>query len=328
MVLKAAVIGVGYMGRNHARIYAGMDNVELVAVADASEDAAELAKRYKVPFYKDYKEMLEKEKPELLSIAVPTDMHKKVAIDAIEQGANVLLEKPIAKNRAEAENILKAAKEKGVKLMIGHIERFNPAVRELKKRLGEKELGKVYKIEVRRCGPFPTRISDVGVTVDLAVHDIDVINYLLDRPGIKRIKAETEQRVHESHEDLLTALIKYENNALAVLNIDWLTPTKERQISITGERGRFVVDYITQDLYFFENALLNERFEYAGTALGVVEGNSTKFMVPKKEPLLLELEAFVEMVEKEGSNGVSAEDAMLALETAQNILEAAKKKGD
>ncbi len=324
--LKAAVIGAGYMGSNHARVYAGIDNVRLVAIADVRAEAEKAAKRYGAKFYTDYNAMLKAEKPDIVSIAVPTDLHLQVASDSAQAGANLLVEKPIAKTAAEGRELLKVAASAGVAVMVGHTERYNPAVFELKKHLVKKTLGKIYKVEVRRCGPFPERISDVGVAIDLAVHDIDVINYLLNRPKISRIHAEVEQRIHKTHEDLLTALIKFKDSSIAVLNIDWLTPVKERQISITGERGRFLVNYLTQDLYFYENALVPDRFRYAGTSFGVVEGNMTKYLVQKREPLQLEIEAFVNAVRGKPEGVMPAEDAIAALEIAERILEAAGRK--
>lgn len=323
--LKAGVIGVGYMGRNHARVYAEMEDVELVAVADMNGEYGEkLAKKFKVGFYKDYKEMLEREKPDVVSVAVPTELHKEVAIACIEKGVNVLLEKPIAKTIEEGKAILEAAKKNNVKLMVGHIERFNPAVQKLREYVTEKKLGKVYKIDVRRCGPFPVRISDVGVTVDLAVHDIDVINYLFGL-DVERMSAESEQRIHQNHEDMVAALIKLKSGEVAVLNVDWLTPTKIRQLSVIGENGMCVVDYLTQVFYFYENAKHKDRFEYAESAIGVMEGDMKKVFIVKKEPLLVELEAFLDYVRGKSENPLRAEDALKALEFAQEIVEKAKK---
>jgi len=256
-MLKAAVIGVGSMGKNHARIYSEQTNVELVAVSDSDKEQVEkIAKKHGCKAYTDYKELLEKEDLDIVSIVVPTEAHKEVSFDVIEKGINVLVEKPIAKTLEEGKAIIEKAKEKDVKLMVGHIERFNPAVIELKKRLKNNELGKVFKIDVNRVGPFPNRIRDVGVVIDLAVHDLDMIRYVTGSE-VKRLFAETDKKIHTSNEDLLKALIRLENDTLCTLSIDWLTPTKIRKMYVTGEKGMFVVDYLMQKLFFYENAIMN-----------------------------------------------------------------------
>lgn len=318
--LRAGVIGLGYMGRNHARIYADMDNVELCAVCDTDKAAlGKISRRYHAIPYTNYSEMLENEKLDVVSIALPTDLHKEAAIEAMKKGISVLLEKPIASNTRDAKEIVEFANANKAKMMIGHVERFNPAVIELKKMIDAGKLGKVYKIEAYRCGPFPTRISDVGVVVDLAVHDLDVINYLVGLK-IERMHAETERRIHPKHEDLLTALLKLHSNIVVSLNIDWLTPTKIRELRITGEKGMFVANYLTQDIFFYENNMYAGRFDYAETALGVTEGNMTKFMIAKKEPLLAEIESFINYVQKGTKPPVSIEDALKALEVAELLV--------
>ncbi|MBT5924415.1 Gfo/Idh/MocA family oxidoreductase, partial [Candidatus Woesearchaeota archaeon] len=176
---RVGVIGVGLMGRNHARVYADLENVELVAISDPDEVAlTKQANRFGCTKYTNYQDMIEKEKLDIVSIAVPTSLHKQVSFNVIAKGINVLLEKPIAPTIQEAKDIIEFAREKNVKLMIGHIERFNPAIIELKKRLDNNELGKIFKIDVSRVGPYTKRMNDVGVVVDLAVHDLDIIRYI------------------------------------------------------------------------------------------------------------------------------------------------------
>ena len=169
------------MGRNHARVYFNNDAVRLVAVADSSQEQAEkVAQHFHAKAYLDYREMLMGEDIDAVSIAVPTGLHKTVALAALQQGKHVLLEKPIALTEEEAQEIIQTTEQKNLKLMVGHIERFNPAVVELKNRLQQGELGEIYKIDVQRIGPFPSRITDVGVIIDLSVHDLDIISYLIE----------------------------------------------------------------------------------------------------------------------------------------------------
>jgi len=327
MTLKAAVIGVGSMGKNHARVYNELDNVELVAVSDIDKALSDkVASKYKVNSYIDYNELLEKEKPDLVSIVVPTSLHHKVALDVINHGINLLVEKPIASTAEEAEEIIQKASEKKVKLCIGHIERFNPAILELKKRLDAGALGRIYSIQINRVGPFPTRIRDVGVVLDLAVHDLDMMRFLTGSEP-KRIYAETERRIHTEHEDILNGFVKFESKTLGVLNINWLTPTKIRELRVTGEKGMFVANQLTQDLYFYESTeKINNNMSYTDMMMGVSEGNMTTLKINKKEPLVAELSAFAASVQNNSDVPVSGEDGLKALELAKLLIESANKK--
>ncbi len=319
---NAAVIGVGSMGKNHARIYSQMDSVNLVAVSDVNGKLAkDVAGDYYCKAYTNYKQMLKKEHIDFVSVVVPTMYHKDVAIECMKSGKHVLLEKPISDTSKNAREIIKVAKKENVKFTIGHIERFNPAVIELKKRLENNELGKVFSITANRVGPFPTRVRDVGVVIDLAVHDIDIMRYLTNSE-VKRIYAEAERRIHTSHEDLLNGLLKFKNGALGVLSVDWLTPEKIREISIKGERGMFVVKYLTQELLFYENRMMSKNgYSYSDMLMGVTEGDITNIRINKKEPLKSELESFVDCVVNNKQPIVSAEDGLKALEIAEKIIE-------
>ncbi|MBN2459167.1 Gfo/Idh/MocA family oxidoreductase [Candidatus Woesearchaeota archaeon] len=322
-MLKAAVIGIGAMGKNHARIYSDLDGVKLVALCDSSaEHASFLAGKYGCKYYADYKEMLSKEKIDLVSIAVPTSSHKAVALDCIAKKINCLIEKPIAPTLKEAEQIIRAARASKVKLTVGHVERFNPAIIELKKRLDNNEVGRVFKIDANRVGPFPSRIRDVGVVIDLATHDIDIMRYLTGSE-VARLFAETEQKIHTSNEDLLSGILKFKNNAICNFNINWLTPTKIRKLYVTGEKGMFVVNYLHQDLYFYENEEIHNNLEYADLMRGVSEGKMSKFFINKKEPLKAELEHFADCVANDKKPLVSGEDGLKALEIALKLIESA-----
>jgi len=177
--LKAAVIGVGAMGRHHARVYTALPTTALVGVADADADrAAQVASTYAVPAYSDYRDMLESERPDLVTVAVPTSLHQAVAVHAMESGAHVLVEKPIAATIGEAKAIIDRADALGRKLMVGHIVRFDPAIQALKQHLDAGELGRIFQIVCRRVGPFPARVRDVGVVIDLAPRDLDVMRFV------------------------------------------------------------------------------------------------------------------------------------------------------
>jgi predicted dehydrogenase len=310
------------MGYNHARVYADMPEVELVAVADVDGEAVDTCcQKYHCAGYRDYLTLLEEAQPDAVTIAVPTVDHLEVALEAIGRGIDVLIEKPIAFTLEEGQAIIDAAADAGTRLMVGHIERFNPAVLALKARLEAGELGRVFQIDARRQGPFPARIKDVGVVIDLAVHDLDVMRYITGAEVI-RAYAETERRIHSSHEDLLSGLVRMDDGTVGTLTINWLTPTKIRELVVTGECGMFRVDYLTQDLYFFENSTADGSDWHTLRVLrGVSEGRMIRHVVAKKEPLRLEQEAFLAAVRGEIPVMVSGQDGLQALRLAEALVQ-------
>lgn len=319
--LRVAVIGVGAMGRNHARIYADLPGVQLVAIADTDiESLQSVARRHSCSAYTNYKQLLDEQELDAVSVVVPTVHHLEVAQCVIAHGIHLLIEKPIARSVDEGQQIIDAAKRSGVRLAIGHVERFNPAVIALKEHILRGELGSIFQLDARRQGPFPTRVYDVGVVIDLAVHDLDVMRYV-SGAEIVRIYAEIERRIHRTHEDMLTCLLRLDNGVVGTLNINWLTPTKIRELCVIGERGMYRVDYLTQDLYFYENAgIVDSNWEALQVLRGVSEGRMIRHVVNKKEPLRAELEAFTAAVRGESSVAVTGEDGLRALQLAHAIL--------
>jgi len=323
---RVAVIGVGSMGKNHARVYSEMPEAELIAVSDNSpETAEEIGAHFGVTAYQDYRQMLKKEKPEAVTISVPTTLHHEVGMAAMEAGAHVLIEKPIAATVEEGKALIQAADKLGRHMMIGHIVRFNAAHQELKKRLDNGELGRVFQIFCRRAGPFPARTRDVGVIVDLAPHDIDIRRYLIGESP-ERLYAEIEQRIHTEHEDLLFALLHFPGHITGALEINWLTPTKVREIFVVGEKGMFRVDDLTQDLYFYENAKgMEDLWQGLSTIKGVSEGIMTRFAIQRREPLRVELEAFIQAVKGEAPVPVTGVDGLEALRLSLKLIESGLK---
>ena len=328
--LRAAVIGLGMMGRNHVRVWdEAVDGVELVAVADPDPAAVSRATSgRRARGFDDPERMLAEEELDLVSIVAPTSLHLPVTLAALRAGANVLVEKPIAATREEAVRMMAAAAEAGRMLTVGHIERFNPVIRELRRRLAEGELGRIFQINATRLGPFPARIRDVGVVVDLAPHDLDIMRYLVGSEPI-RIYAETERRIHTEHEDLFNGIMKFANGVVGVLDINWLTPTKRRTVTVTGERGMYVADYIAQDLVFYANpdagqTWVNRGADGSGGSISsVAEGEMTRRSIRRQEPLAVELGEFARAVRDGGPPPVDPHDAMVALLLARKMVESA-----
>ena len=326
--LRAGVIGLGMMGRNHVRVWdEAVEDVDLVAVADPDPNAVERATAgRRARGFDDVDRMLAEEELDLVSIVAPTSLHLPVTLAALRAGANVLVEKPIAATRDEASEMIEAATAAGRMLTVGHIERFNPAIRELRRRLTDGELGRIFQIKATRLGPFPARIRDVGVVVDLAPHDLDVMRYLVDAEPI-RLYAETERRIHTLHEDLFNGVIKFANGVVGVLDINWLTPTKQRSLTVTGERGMFMADYIAQDLVLFANPGAAETWVNAGAGAlitSVAEGEMTRYSIHRREPLAVELDEFARAVRDGGPPPVAPRDAVIALLLARMMVESAQ----
>jgi predicted dehydrogenase len=263
--------------------------------------------------------MFDAEEVEAVSICVPTTLHLEVACEAIRRGVHVLIEKPIAATLSDGQAIVDLARDQGVICMVGHVERYNPAVIELKRRLDEGELGRIFEIVAHRKGPFPDRVRDVGVVLDLAAHDLDVMWYLTGAE-VTRVYAETARRVHAFHEDMLSGLLHFSDGTVGVLDINWLTPTKIRELTVIGERGMFQVNYLTQDLFFFENAEADEVWDTLSILRGVAEGRMVRHVVNKREPLRTELEAYLVTVRGEKVPIVDAEDGLRALRLARAIV--------
>jgi predicted dehydrogenase len=313
------------MGMNHARVYGEIEGVELAAVADPAPQrlAARPPLAGSVRAYADYREMLGTEQLDLVSVAVPTGLHREVALAALERRVATLVEKPIAADLEEGRAIVRSAQEAGCQLMVGHVERFNPAVQELKRRLDAGHLGRVFLARAERVGPFPQRTRDVGVVLDLATHDIDILRFLLGC-DVERVYAETATGLRTEHEDLLSAVMRFRGGTVGLLEVNWLTPAKVRRLALVGEKGMFVVDYLIQELLFYERESAGTAWPSLAALTGGSEGAMTRIPVQKQEPLRAELEAFVESVAQGSPPPVPAEDALAAVEVAACLAESGR----
>ena len=320
--LRIGLAGLGAMGRNHLRLLSARPGVTLSAVADpVTSSLRSAAAQTGAQAFDEPLAMLAEAELDALVVAAPTTAHLPLALAAIERAIPVLVEKPLAATADDALRIVRAARDRGVPVQVGHVERFNPAVLELGRLLHEERwLSSVYAISSWRAGPFPARIRDVGVTVDLATHDVDILSWIAgERPA--RVYAETAQRIHAVHEDLLLGLLHFPSGTVAHLDVDWLTPAKRRQLVVVGEEGMFELDYLTQRLTFtrsnVDRPILLEG--YAPTFAGEL----AEVPVARHEPLAAELDAFLDVVRNGGRPVVDAEDGLWAVALAEAMLTAA-----
>jgi predicted dehydrogenase len=323
-MLKAAVIGVGSMGANHVRVYREMEqSVELVAVADQNpQAAAQVSRRFSVAQYTDYLQMLDDCKPDLVSLAVPTALHYTMGADLISRGIHVLIEKPIAVTVEEGEKLIQLATEHKVVLAVGHIERFNPVVIELRRRLSEGMVGRILKVSTQRLSPYPSRIRDAGVVIDLASHDIDLVRYLV-REDIVRLYGETHRTINSDREDLFNGILRFKGGAIGNIDVNWVTPTKVRHLNIIGTRGMFRCDLLSQELFFYENETAPSQWDTLSVLRGVTEGNVLGIRINRQEPLAAEINDFVAAVHDSRMPTVTAHDGLETLRLAREFLHSA-----
>lgn len=322
-MVKVGVIGLGNMGKNHARVYTELEEAELVAVADVNKELEESAGKSRCKFYADYRKMLEKEDIEALSIAVPTKLHRSIALECIEQGKDILIEKPIASTIEEAQEIVKAGERKKSIVMVGHVERFNPAVRKLKEMIKGKKFGKIISISARRVGIFPPQIKDANVILDLAVHDIDVFNYLLEKkPG--ELYAKAGKALVNHREDNASIFLSY-GNISCMLQVNWITPVKIRELAVTGTKRYAELNYILQELKVYESVYEKSYDSFGDFIFKFGKPNEIEVEFEKEEPLKAELKHFLGCVENRREPMVSGKDALSALYISLKAIESYRK---
>ena len=324
--LRVGLVGLGSMGRNHLRVLSSMPGTRLVAVADTDRAAVETATSGTgAQGFPEPLALFAEADLDAVVIASPTTTHLTLALAALERGVAALVEKPLAATPGEAATLVDAAQRSGVPLQVGHIERFNPAVLELGRLLHEGGwLSSVYSVTSRRAGPFPARIRDVGVTVDLATHDVDILSWIAGERPV-RVYAETAQRIHADHEDLLFGLMAFPSGTVGMLDVDWLTPAKRRQLAVVGEEGMFELDYLTQRLTFTHASdTTNPRL--IGGYAPTFAGSEVELPVPNAEPLANELSAFLGIVRSGGRPVVDGEDGRWAVTLAHALLTAARER--
>jgi predicted dehydrogenase len=303
--VRVGVIGVGVMGSNHARVLAELPGVKLVGVADPDRKRCEhVARSLGCASFGDAAELMRRG-VDAVTIAAPTHLHRDIAIDCTSRGIHVLVEKPIASTIEESRAIVAAARRAGVTLMVGHVERFNPAVQSIKRAIKDQD---ILSIAITRVGPFPPRMSNVGVVIDLAVHDIDLIRWFTDSE-IEEIQPQTSSAVAE-REDIALLQFRTKSGVLAHINTNWLTPFKARTIHIA-----------TRDKYLIGDLLTLQVTECFGFQ---PDGSYSMrhLSVGYAEPLRSELVAFVNAIRSGETPAVTGEEAVASLEIATRCLEA------
>lgn len=310
--IRVGVIGVGYLGEHHARIYSQLDGVELVGVADVNKKRAEeIAEKVSTVPYYGYKDIINL--VDAVSIVIPTPLHYEVASDFLKNGIDILLEKPMTTTLSEADSLIKKAKEKRLILQIGHVERYNSAVRKL-----TSIIDRPRYIESRRFGPFAERVSDVDVILDLMIHDIDIVLSLVNS-DIKSISA-TGVSVMTSHNDIANAHIEFKNGCIANLTVSRMSMDRFRKISIYQPEAYITLDYKDQDI------IVHKRKWKRVNGKRVPEISDDKINLVKEEPLKSEVASFIKCVKTRKRPIVSGIEGRRALEIALTVLEKTKKR--
>src|SRR5579862_7941089 len=301
--LRVGVIGVGVMGSNHARVLAEFPGVELAGVADPDRKCAHfVGSTLGCPALASVEELLDRG-VDAVTIAAPTHLHRDIALTCIARGVHVMVEKPIASSVEEGRAIIEAAHRAGVTLMVGHVERFNPAVEAIKEAIRNED---ILSIAITRVGPFPPRMSNVGVVIDLAVHDIDLIRWFTDSE-IVEVQPQLSSAVAE-REDIALLQFRTASGVLAHINTNWLTPFKARNIHI-ATRDKYVIGdlltlQVTECFGFQPDGSYSMRHLSVGYA----------------EPLRSELVAFVDAIRSGETPAVTGEEGVASLEIATRCL--------
>ena len=291
MTLRAGVLGLGVMGRNHARVLSGLDGVDFVGVFDPAPNVPDRV--HEQPVVRDLEDFL-KIGLDYVVVAAPTIYHLDMGTQLANAGIHALIEKPVASTAEDAAALRDLFAAKGLIGGVGHIERYNPALQSARQRIEDGLLGEIYQIATRRQGPFPGRIADVGVIKDLASHDIDLTAWVAQQEYVS-VNARIAHRSGRPHEDMVVAIGTLSGGTITSHVVNWLTPFKERKTIITGEKGMLVADTLTADLTYYENARIQVAWD-PGEFRGVAEGDMTRFALDRKEPLRTEHEAFRDSV--------------------------------
>jgi UDP-N-acetylglucosamine 3-dehydrogenase len=317
--LRGLIVGLGVMGSHHLRILDSWPEVELIATVEQDDLRREAALRLHpgVRGYKSLEQALGEHELDFACLAVPVGALAACTGEALNAGLHVFVEKPMAPSEEQAREMTDAAAERELMLGVGYVERFNPAVVALKRRLQAGAIGRIVQMHARRLSPFPNRDGMAGVALDLATHDIDLMRDL-SGSEIERVSAESVGSGERS-EDLICAVMRFDSGATGLLEANWITPTKVRELSVLGEGGMFVVNYLTQDLTFYEHPTKATEWDQLAGMHGGAEGDMVRYALERREPLRMQWEAFIEAVRRGGPAPVDGSDGLATLSTALAI---------
>jgi len=284
--VRTAVIGVGNMGKNHARVY--HDISTLCAISDSNQLLGKkIAKKFSTKYYADYKEMLDREKPDVVSVVVPTPYHKDVVQQCLVRHIPTLVEKPIALTVSEAEHMLRTALDQKMYLLVGHTERFNPAVVQLKSYIEHNKIGRLISLLAIRVGISPPLIPHANVLVDLGIHDVDVFNYLLEEFPTQQYASKQKIFEHTDADSCSLHLTYPSCNGVIITN--WVTPIKIRRLYATGTDGFIELDYINQKLTFYSKIVHTVSDGNFFEFISLLKSPKKELFISKKEPLKEEI---------------------------------------
>lgn len=317
--LRAGLVGLGMMGRHHARVLRHLDGVQLVAVADPRGDTYRVAGELAVLETVD---QLLQHDLDYCVVAVPAAAHSAVGHALAKAGVHALIEKPLTPTLTEAVALAEAFEVAGLVAAVGYTERHNPAVLGLRERLQRRELGAIYQVATRRQGPYPTQNCDIGVITDLATHDIDLITWATGQP-VAAVAARTVSRSGRTHEDLVATAGELTDGTVTAHLVNWLSPMKERVTVVTGEHGCLVADTLYADLTYYANGSTATQWSAAEIFRGVTEGDVTRYAIAKKEPLCVEHEAFRDVLLGKGGTIASLWEGAQTIAVAEAMLNSA-----
>jgi predicted dehydrogenase len=315
--MKVGIVGLGVMGNNHVRVLNQMPQVKKVLVYDISPELNAIGEKNEMV---GSLEELASAAPDYVVVALPTIFHSEAAIFLASRRIPTLLEKPVAPSQTESESIALAFSEAETICAVGHVERFNPSLSALRQKIAEGVIGKPLQISTRRVGPFPSRVNDVGVILDLASHDIDLVGWITGQ-DYKSLSSHTASPLPGHHEDMFLAIGELMDSTLVSHEVNWVTPTKARQTSVLGEDGMLVADSLRAELRLFRNGAIGSDWGMYSNYRGVTEGEEIKFVVPVREPLLQEHEAMMRELAHPGSTEIcSIEEGLRVMRVLTGLL--------
>jgi UDP-N-acetylglucosamine 3-dehydrogenase len=305
--LGVAVIGTGFWGRNHARVYSELESTELVAVCDVDRERAKaVADQFGVKAYTSSTRMLKNEKIDAVNVCTWSTKLAKEALKALKAGRHVLVEKPMATYTKQAEKLLETAEENGLHLTVGFLMRFIPGLQHIREAVENKKIGELVCATAKRVSQWPERIGDVGVVKDTAIHDIDIMRYISGEDPIS-VYAKTGSMRHRKFEDYAQIMLTFEGEKSAFIESNWITPYKTRMLTVTGSEAIMKLDYITQEMWI-EDAKENLQPRF-----------------PWKEPLKLELQHFADCILEKKKPMITGADGLKALKIAEAALRSSAK---